>query len=91
VHELATNSAKYGALSVEEGCVTINWRAGPNAIVIDWTETGGPKVTTPEKRSFGTNLIERSLDAFSGSARLDFAPQGVVCHIRLPREAAAAE
>lgn len=91
VHELATNAAKYGALSVENGCVTIDWWHGADGIAIDWIETGGPAVAAPEKRSFGTNLIERSLEVFRGSARLDFAPQGLVCRIRLPRDAAAAD
>jgi two-component sensor histidine kinase len=89
VHELATNAAKYGALSREEGCVTIEWRDGPDGVAIDWVESGGPSVAAPEKRSFGTNLIERSLDAFRGKAKLDFAPNGLICRIRLPREAAA--
>ena len=90
VHELATNAAKYGALSVEEGCVAIDWRNGPDGIAIDWVETGGPAVLAPDKRSFGANLIERSLDAFRGSAKLDFAPNGLTCRIRLPCDAAAA-
>ncbi len=90
VHELATNAAKYGALSVEEGCVKIDWRNGPDGIAIDWVETGGPAVVAPEKRSFGTNLIERTLDGFRGSAKLDFAPDGLACRIRLPQDAAAA-
>jgi two-component sensor histidine kinase len=89
VHELATNAAKYGALSVDDGCITIDWRIAPDGIAIDWIESGGPAVTAPEKRSFGTNLIERSLGAFRGSANLDFAPKGLVCRIRLPRDAAA--
>jgi two-component sensor histidine kinase len=88
VHELSTNAAKYGALSVEEGCVTI--RDGLDGVTIDWKESGGPAVTAPEKRSFGANLIERSLDPFRGSARLEFAPDGLVCRIRLPRETAVA-
>lgn len=89
VHELATNAAKYGALSVDEGCVTIDWRSAADGIAIDWVETGGPAVAAPEKRSFGTNLIERSLDAFRGSARLDFSAKGLTCRIRLPRDAVA--
>jgi two-component sensor histidine kinase len=53
---------------------------------IDWTETGGPAVVEPERRSFGTGLIERSLDGLGGKADLAFAPAGVVCRITLPRE-----
>jgi two-component sensor histidine kinase len=83
-HELATNAAKYGALSVEEGCVRIGWHREAQEIAIDWKESGGPVVAAPERRSFGTNLIERSLGGFSGSARIEFAPDGLVCRIRFP-------
>jgi two-component sensor histidine kinase len=86
VHELATNAAKYGALSVEEGCVSIAWRKEAQEIAIDWKESGGPVVTGAERRSFGTNLIERSLDGFSGSARIDFPRDGLLCRIRFPCE-----
>jgi two-component sensor histidine kinase len=86
VHELATNAAKYGALSVEGGCVAIGWRMGGGNLSIDWTETGGPPVVVPERRSFGASLIERSLDGLGGKAELAFAPTGVVCRITLPRE-----
>ena len=54
-------------------------------VVVTWRERGGPPVTPPEKRSFGTNLIERSLDVFRGSARIDFAADGIVCRMRFPR------
>jgi two-component sensor histidine kinase len=85
VHELATNAAKYGALSREEGRVEIKWREEKSDVLIEWTETGGPPVVAPEKRSFGSNLIERSLDGFNGSARLEFAPGGVICRICAPK------
>jgi two-component sensor histidine kinase len=85
VHELATNAAKYGALSGENGCIDITWREDGEHIALEWKESGGPPVSPPQKRSFGTSLIERSLDGFKGSARLEFAPEGVVCRMRLPR------
>ncbi len=84
-HELATNAAKYGALSSRSGRIEICWRTESDQIVIDWTESGGPAVTAPTRRSFGSDLIERSLDAFGGSAKLEFAPQGVVCRMLLPK------
>jgi two-component sensor histidine kinase len=84
-HELATNAAKYGALSAPGGKLDISWVQSGGDIVIEWTESDGPLVTTPSRRGFGSNLIERSLDGFGGSATIDFAPAGVVCRIRIPR------
>ena len=85
VHELATNAAKYGALSTEGGRVDIAWREDKDVIAIDWVESGGPLVTPPGKRSFGSSLIERSLITLSGSADLQFPPSGVICRIRAPK------
>jgi two-component sensor histidine kinase len=84
-HELATNSAKYGSLSALDGRVDISWDKTGDSIAVTWRETGGPKVTPPSRRSFGSNLIERSLIAFGGSAKIDFAESGVICRIRLPK------
>lgn len=89
VHELATNAAKYGALSAPNGVIAIEWTERDGDIVVVWTESGGPDVVAPDKRSFGTNLIERSLDAFKGTARIEFARAGIVCRMRFPRPAAA--
>jgi two-component sensor histidine kinase len=90
VHELATNAAKYGALSGESGSIDISWCDDGEHVALEWKERGGPPVTPPAKRSFGTGLIERSLDGFKGSAHLEFAPDGVVCRVRLPRAASTA-
>ena len=85
LHELATNAAKYGALSAPEGVVRIAWRAWDRSdmpgLAIDWRETGGPSVEVPERRGFGTRLIERSLATEGGSGSIDYAPEGV--HARL--------
>jgi two-component sensor histidine kinase len=86
LHELGTNAAKYGALSVPEGRVRIDWTVtpGPTAarLTLTWTESGGPPVTVPTRRGFGSRLIERGLTAeLSGEARIDFAPEGVICRI----------
>ena len=85
VHELATNAAKYGALSAPNGVIDISWAEDGDDIVVDWRERGGPPVIAPAKRSFGTNLIERSLGAFQGSAKVEFAPGGVSCCMRFPK------
>ena len=82
VHEIATNAAKYGALSNETGTVTLNWEvieesARPKLRLI-WTEAGGPHVA-PVQRGFGSRLIERSArDQLGGEATVDFLPRGVV-------------
>ncbi len=77
-HELATNAAKYGALSNEAGRVTMAWRIEAGAFVFEWTETDGPPVAPPEVRGFGSKLIERIVASyFDGEGHLDFAPSGV--------------
>lgn len=86
LHELATNAVKYGALSTPRGHVRIAWTvvAGPPQprLSLTWTEAGGPPVRPPTRRGFGSRLIERGLAAeLSGEARIDFAPDGVVCRI----------
>lgn len=88
VHELATNAAKYGALSAPDGSIHIDWAEDGDDIVLAWSEHGGPEVVAPSKRSFGTNLIERSLRAFNGAAEIDFARGGVVCRMRFPKSGA---
>jgi two-component sensor histidine kinase len=86
LHELATNAAKYGALSSPSGRVRIAWRIqdGPGAprLELIWSESGGPTVTPPTRRGFGSRLIERGLAAeLSGEARIQFEPTGVICRI----------
>lgn len=91
VHELATNAAKYGALSTPGGSVSIEWRREPGPkqgdLMLRWQERGGPPVGTPKRRGFGSTLIERVL-AFEvdGHATQDFAREGLVCTIAIPQE-----
>ncbi len=86
LHELATNAVKYGALSTPDGQVRIEWTVTPGQdgarLALIWTESGGPPVTVPTRRGFGSRLIERGLTAeLAGEARIDFAPAGVICRI----------
>ncbi|MEK9278877.1 MULTISPECIES: sensor histidine kinase [unclassified Bradyrhizobium] len=83
VHEMATNAAKYGALSNETGRVTLDWEVIADSpkprLRLIWTEIGGPPVTAPVQRGFGSRLIERSArDQLGGEATVDFLPRGVV-------------
>jgi PAS domain S-box-containing protein len=89
LHELATNAAKYGALSVPSGKVSINWQrlAQPKGegVQIVWAESGGPSVSPPERRGFGSLVIERNLSrSLEAQVDLAFAPDGVKCRIVIP-------
>ena len=81
LHELATNAAKYGALSGAAGRVTIVWRSeGEAKVALEWRESGGPPVTPPTRRGFGSRLLMQGLAAELGiGARMDFDPAGVRC------------
>lgn len=88
-HELATNAARFGALSRPEGRVFVEWivDAERNGGVVDlsWRERDGPAVSPPSRRGFGTRLIERgAARELGGQIRLDFQPDGVACDFHLP-------
>jgi two-component system, chemotaxis family, CheB/CheR fusion protein len=87
LHELATNAAKYGALSNETGRVRVAWETsgdGPaKSFRLCWQESGGPPVKPPKQKGFGSLLIERALQNQLGQARLDFHPEGLVCAIEI--------
>ncbi|OLP62313.1 histidine kinase [Xaviernesmea oryzae] len=89
LHELATNAAKYGALSVPKGRIVFTARGVPEeggrVLHLTWTEVGGPLVQEPQRRGFGSILIERSLDKVMGSSvKVEYLPDGVTAIIRLP-------
>ncbi|MBR1196695.1 sensor histidine kinase [Bradyrhizobium sp. AUGA SZCCT0158] len=86
VHEIATNAAQYGALSNDSGTVTLDWeiiaQGGGRKLRMIWSESGGPHVSAPVQRGFGSRLIERSArDQLGGEATVDFLPRGVVCTV----------
>lgn len=86
LHELSTNATKYGALSSDAGHVAVHWTvdADDGALHLEWRETGGPAVVAPQRRGFGSTLIERSLATRPGNrVTLDYAPDGLVCRWRL--------
>lgn len=82
LHELATNATKYGSLGSEQGTVAIAWKHDDGRVRLVWTEAGGPPVSKPTKRGFGSVLIER---AFSSKAqaqsRSDYRPEGLVFEV----------
>jgi PAS domain S-box-containing protein len=88
MHELFTNALKYGALSNKTGSVDLVWSLtdGPlSPLTIVWVEQGGPLVSPPKRRGFGTTLLERSLAAdLNGEVKTEFLPQGLLCTISAP-------
>lgn len=84
--ELASNAAKYGALSVDTGRVEVSWGfAKPGVLSIKWREVGGPSVTEPSRRNFGTTFIQQSLEyELGGSVVLNFKPTGLECLLEIP-------
>jgi two-component sensor histidine kinase len=85
LHELATNSVKYGALSVDTGRVTVSWKVletGGRRLRLEWKESGGPTVQQPAYKGFGSQMIEtmvaRSLD---GQAAIEYRPEGIHWHV----------
>src|SRR5204863_572641 len=82
LHELGTNAAKYGALSVPNGRVDVSWEMRHNGgrhLLLEWRESGGPKTNAPTSRGFGTTLIEQTLKTCGGSASLRYGTAGVTC------------
>jgi light-regulated signal transduction histidine kinase (bacteriophytochrome)/CheY-like chemotaxis protein len=86
IHELITNSAKYGALSNLRGTVTIETRLDDSGnFIIDWRERGGPPVQAPKRRGFGSAVIERTIPYdIDGEAQIDFELQGVHARFLIP-------
>jgi PAS domain S-box-containing protein len=91
-HELATNAAKYGALSGKVGTVQVAWRRDADGrLTLDWQESGGPPVVPPKRSGFGRLLLERALAAdLKGNVHLDFRPTGLACRITLPLDGTGA-
>jgi len=88
LHELATNAAKYGALSQAGGRVTVRWTQSADMLRIEWKETGGPQVSAPARQGYGSTLIRDLLSyEIGGRVDLEFEPDGVRCTIQLPANA----
>ena len=78
IHELATNASKHGALTNEIGCVAIEWQSSGGELSISWTESGGPPVTKPIRRGFGSIVISLMVEAsVNGKVELAYEPAGL--------------
>ena len=85
LHELATNAAKYGALSSPDGHVRLEWsHAAAGSLRLRWMETGGPVAQEPTRTGFGTRIVEQMIVQQKGKVRFDWRKEGLVCEITLP-------
>jgi PAS domain S-box-containing protein len=94
VHELATNAAKYGSLSAQDGRVEVAWHEWGQigaGVELVWRELDGPPVARPAKRGFGSRLIERSAKDLNGTVELDFAETGLTCRLAFSLSAVPAD
>lgn len=88
VHELATNAAKYGALSTSDGCVEISWRVQKDRVfVFNWLERDGPPVHVPAEKGFGSVVLEHVMGEYGCAAlRIQFEPEGIRYEVRCELE-----
>ena len=89
LHELATNAAKYGALSVPAGKVQVEWSLADGRLLLRWTETGGPPVTPPTRQGFGKRVMDGIIRGqLNGDMRFDWRTEGLACEITCPGKSA---
>src|SRR5712671_2621178 len=85
LHELVTNSAKYGALSTLAGRLCIKWKIEANTLMLTWDESGGPPVEKPALRGFGTRTVIASIESqLGGQAEFDWRSEGLICRLSVP-------
>jgi two-component sensor histidine kinase len=89
LHELATNAAKYGALSTPNGQVDLKWsHEADRRLHLCWTETGGPAVQEPTRKGFGRRVTEQMIARIKGKTRFGWRAEGLVCEINFRCEVA---
>jgi len=92
LHELVTNSAKYGALSMLSGRLSIIWKVQADHLVLEWKEMDGPLIQKPISRGFGTRSVIASIESqLGGQAEFDWRREGLVCRLLVPLNTATAE
>jgi two-component sensor histidine kinase len=85
LHELVTNSAKYGALSTLSGRLTIKWETNADVLQMVWEERDGPLVEKPVSRGFGTRTVIASIESqLGGQADFDWRSEGLICRLSVP-------
>jgi two-component sensor histidine kinase len=85
LHELATNAGKYGALSTGTGRVDVDWRVDGDAFMMNWTERNGPPVSPPERRGFGSTVIDSmARQSVGGEVELNYPPSGLMWRLTCP-------
>jgi two-component sensor histidine kinase len=84
LHELATNAGKYGALSTDRGRVNVCWRTEGNTFTMSWIESDGPLVSVPERRGFGTMVVEKMAEHSVDVVDLDYASSGLTWRLSCP-------
>lgn len=88
LHELVTNAAKHGALSVSAGSVSLSWRVMPDTIDFDWIEAGGPEVKPPSRRGYGTRVFKAGIEQqLKGTLDFRWLASGLQCKLSIPRSA----
>jgi PAS domain S-box-containing protein len=88
LHELATNAAKYGALSADTGQVALNWTLKPGRLELSWVESGGPGVSAPITRGYGTRVVTMGIEnQLGGSVNFDWQRSGLRCSMAVPMDA----
>ena len=86
VHELATNAAKYGALSTASGVIDVRWKNEP--LVLSWSESGGPPVKEPTRKGFGVDAVDGVVRTLRGRIVRSWRPEGLACELSFPEIAA---
>ncbi len=89
LNELCTNTTKFGALSLPEGQVHIAWFTEGERLRFDWSESGGPRVEQPTRKSFGTRMMSSLGQQLKGKVELDYKPSGFAYTLDVPLEALA--
>ena len=85
-HEMVTNAAKYGALSVPQGRIALEWSCDGDRVSLDWREHGGPPAVAPSTYGFGSRLIVRTINAMQGVVQPTFSDDGFSLHLTFQNE-----
>jgi two-component sensor histidine kinase len=87
LYELATNAAKHGALSTQNGRVALRWKIAGSLVDLEWKESGGPEVTPPTRQGFGTTLLKTAFSSEGGVTELNYEPDDLRCRLSFPAAA----